>query len=532
MIFQAFNQIKTRIRHQILVISHWLKYISDLKRRMDRIISLTKGYKSKKTLEDLNEYCLLEIIDRLPLKDRFRFRQNRRLKYLVECNLRQVKGIRIGRNVRICKDDRHSSLLLDVQYLIFNDLFVLEDQNQSILQMIFNFCPNIKCIEMSAEIDFRTLVWIKFNCKQLECLQLNNSAISSRLTPLRWHQIGQTLSDSLIHLSLDKITNFERLSEVGLISLLDKLTLLTELSFDVNEMTLVKIPTFFGPNIKTLKLRKCYKTKLTQIDFNVLKDNLKNLENLHLEGYDYEALDLICDNFPHLKSLNMFFFSSWQNMDSLSQLSKLVDVQHLTIEFYQNRGVINYLSRNVFPKLQSLNLTGISFTPLIFDSFEEYFPNIEKLVLHNCSLLCDDRSDDFHHRQDCDDCKRKVWKNLSKLKHLKQLSVNLLPRKDTGFSKSYVWKLNEMSFPAIEELDFLWLPYDYKTFMDNLMTPLIKFAAKNPKRFIKLKINSDFFEYVSKKRQILGVKYNVLSPNIPRNLKIINSYPRYSPSYN
>ncbi|CAG2107686.1 unnamed protein product [Medioppia subpectinata] len=373
------------------------------------------------------------------------------------------------------------------------------------------------CIEMSAEIDLKVIAWIRKQCKYLECLQINNSVLNTRLTSRQWIQIGEILSDNLIHLSINSVTNPEKLSEFSLIYLVQNFTKLEEFSFDVNDMPIDKIFTYFGPNLKTLKLNKCYKYRVSQNTFNILRQNAVNLETLEVEGYDIETLDLICNTFHELKSLNMFFFSSWLNMDSLSQLSQMPHLERLKIEFYQNRGVINYLAKTVFPNLHSLNLTGISFTPKLFEEFTHYFPNIRQLVLQNCSLLCDDRSDDFRDRQDCNDCKERVWKYLSKLTHLKQLSVNLLPRKDTGFSKSYVWTLNERSFPAIEELDFQWLPYDSKSFTENLLNPLNAFAKKHPKRQFKLRVNQDFFEFVSKKRQINGVKYNVMSSNIERN---------------
>jgi len=326
-------------------------------------------------------------------------------------------------------------------------------------------------------------------------------------------------------LSINSVTNPEKLTEFGLIYMVQNFTNLQEFSFDVHEMPIDKVFTYFGPNLKTLKLNKCYKYRVHPNTFNILRQNAINLEHLEVEGYDRETLDIICNTLPHLKSLNIFFFTTWPDMDSLSQLSQMPDLEHLKVEFYQNRGVINYLAKSVFLKLESLNLTGISFTPKLFEDFGLYFPNIQQLVLQNCSLLCDDRSDDFRHRQDCNDCKETVWRHLSKLSHLRKLSVNLLPRKDTGFSKSYVWTLNERSFPAIEELDFQWLPYDSRTFADNLLHPLMAFARKHPKRMFKLRVSSDFFESVTKKKQINGIKYNVLSSSIERNVKIINCYP-------
>ena len=479
--------------------------------------------KSNKLLEDLNDYCLDAIIEKLPLRDRFKLRLNRRLKHVVERNLNLVKGLQICRNARNCCDSDHSTLYLAFNGLQSSDLLIFNDDYKSILKTIFKFCPNIKCIEMSAEIDLKLMVWMKRQCKQLECLQINNSVINTRLTSRQWIQIGDTLSDKLTHLSIHSMANPERLSEFGLIYLIQNLKYLKEFSFDVNELSLDKIGPFFGqlPYLKTLKLNKCYKYKVTQNTFDILKQNLPNLENLEIQGYDIQTLELICDNFPNLKRLNIFFFSSWPNMDSLQQLSRLRELKHLKIEFFQNRGIFNFLAHNEFTQLESLHLTGISFTPLMFENFYLYFPNIEQLVLQNCSLLCDDRSDDYRNRQDCNDCKERVWNHVSKLEHLKQLSINLLPRRNTGFSKAFVWMLNDQSFRAIEELDFQWLPYDQRTFMDNLLTPLMKFAAQNPKRSFKLKVNSDYFEYVTKKRLIHGIKFNVLSPNIPHNLKII-----------
>jgi hypothetical protein len=483
---------------------------------------LSKVYKSNKTICDLNDDCLIEIIKKLSLKEKFRFRQNRKLRDLVESCLKVEKGLKIGRNTNDCSHVRHSTLYFEINGQ--NELFELNDENKKNLKIIFKMCQNIKCIELSSEIDVKLIKWIKKQCKQLECLQTNGSTINRRLTSRQWILIGDILSDKLIHLSMNSIPNPEKLTEFGLVYLLQKLTLLEELSFDVNDLSLEKISPYFGPNIKTLKLKKCYKYKLNQNIMNILKENTKKLINFEVEGYDIETLDLICRNFPQLRRLSIFFFSSWQQMDSLPQLSYLSKLEHLKVEFYQNRGTINYLALNSFPKLQSINLTGISFTPSLFEDFDKYFANIEKLILHNCSLHCG-HNNDSHDKHDCNECKEKVWKFLSKLENLKLLSVNLLPRKDTGFSKSYLWQFNETSFKQIEELDFEWLPYDYETFFENLLNPLIAFAQTNTKRFFKLKVKSDFFDYVSKKRQINGVKYNVLLSNIPRNLKIINCYP-------
>ncbi|CAG2119103.1 unnamed protein product, partial [Medioppia subpectinata] len=179
------------------------------------------------------------------------------------------------------------------------------------------------CIEMSAEIDLK--------CKYLECLQINNSVLNSRLTSRQWIQIGEILSDNLIHMSINSVTNPEKLSEFGLIYLVQNFTKLEEFSFDVNDMPIDKIFTYFGPNLKTLKLNKCYKYRVSQNTFNILRQSAVNLETLEVEGYDIETLDLICNTFHELKSLNMFFFSSWLNMDSLSQLSQMPHLERLKI---------------------------------------------------------------------------------------------------------------------------------------------------------------------------------------------------------
>ncbi len=185
---------------------------------------------------------------------------------------------------------------------------------------------------------------------------------------------------------------------------------------------------------------------------------------------------------------------------------------------YWNTINISPVDKNYcFKKLLSLQLTNIEMTFTLFESLVQLFPNIEKLTLINPKVNC------VHKKSDgCFKCTDKVLKCLSKFNRLKVFEI-----KSSLFLTLKVLEnnINEQTFKQLEELKIETQRFSKHSNLIKIFKPLIqsliKLCERNPKQLFTFKMDSFFMEFVSEKKLINGVEFNVFFRFIPKNLRIL-----------
>jgi hypothetical protein len=220
-----------------------------------------------------------------------------------------------------------------------------------------------------------------------------------------------------------------------------------------------------------------------------------------------QKFDFICDDFTQLKS---FCFHGLQ-FTSISNLIKLINLEHF--ELIIDRIDIEFSSmdkNNCFNNwLKSLKLINIEMTPTLFERLLQMFPNIEKLLLCDCGVICEHQNYD---KYDCFQCLDKAFNYLSKLNRLKALEI--IPFRCETL-KAIESNINEQTFKQLVELKLrifeksITVDNESKQIFIDLIQSLTQLCDRNTKQLFTFKLNDKLKELISEKQIINGIEYNV-----------------------
>ncbi len=290
----------------------------------------------KRTIEDLNDYCLSLVFSQLTLKQKFSIeRVSKRWKDLTERLLENQNSFYIGSNpialLRWLAPHRCSQQ---------NGSHRLRDQidGKVWLELIANKCRQIKCISSRVDINDTTVAWIASKFPTLECLYLNECQVNVS----DGHRIAQLFANNLKHFS---INCGHRLSPEVVANIVSGLPLLEELEINRLDGSLAIIFQQLGQNIKTISVDECNGFRTQAIE--ALRRASPQITTLRINDQHYgewvqQQISLLCDCFPNLKTFGFGFVFPQTNFGPISNLSQM---ENLKLSF-KCRGTTDW-TRNI-----------------------------------------------------------------------------------------------------------------------------------------------------------------------------------------
>jgi hypothetical protein len=488
-----------------------------------------KKKKNKTTIYDLNNDCIQQIIKKLSINEIFVLEKvDKRFRYLAHEVLNKQTVISFGKYSNEC-NFKHSAINSKIN---LRESDINSDKFKAILKKF----PNIKCLQISEILINKSIIeWISNNCEQLVCIHLFEPKSYSKSPQIDFNKIGKLLSYR-IEIEIEfKFCHMRGESIIALMQNMPQIKHIRGLN-DSSVGIIRQIAPNFGNKLKSLSFG--YWNHLRVEDLKALKINT-NLFELSLECNNDErqqVFDFICDNFTQLKN---FGFNTKESI-SLSKLINLLHLENFELNFNYNTSSISSMDKNYcFNKLLSLKSLRISMTPKLFKSLVQMCPNIENLSISHYSIICKDQNVDQNLNHRCSECKDNIFETISKLNCLKVLEIIDY---ECYLTEAIVSHINEQTFKQLEELQIKRDNYSGKAQKSigkqrffALIQSLTQLCDRNTKQLFTLKINDDFIEFISEKKSINGIEYNVFFDcktfeknygkkfKIPKNLKIIRS---------
>jgi hypothetical protein len=291
----------------------------------------------KRTIEDLNDYCLSLVFSRLTLKQKFSIeRVSKRWKDLIQTLLQNQNSFYIGPNPKAshrrlaphrCSQQNGSHRLRD------------QIDGKVWLELISNKCRQIKCISSRVDINDTTIAWIASKFPTLECLYLKECQVNV----IDGHRIAQLFANNLKHFS---INCGRRLSPEVVADIVSGLPLLEELEINELDGSLDIIFQQLGQNIKTISVDECNGFRAQAIETLRRVSPQITILRINDQPYDQWAdqqISLLCDCFPNLKTLEFgFVVPQRTNFGPISNLSQMENLK-LSFKF----GEITDWMRNI-----------------------------------------------------------------------------------------------------------------------------------------------------------------------------------------
>jgi hypothetical protein len=273
----------------------------------------------KRTIEDLNDYCLSLVFSELTLKQKFSIeRVSKRWKDLIERLLQNQNSFYIGSN----------PIPLH-RYSQQNGSHRLRDQidGKVWLELIANKCRQIKCISSRVDINDTTIAWIASKFPTLECLYLKECQVNVS----DGHRIAQLFANNLKHFS---INCGRRLSPEVVANIVSGLPLLEELEINRLDGSLAIIFQQLGQNIKTISVDECDGFEAQAIE--ALRRVSPQMTTLRINRQQYDRwteqqISLLCDRFSNLKTFE-FGFVPFQGIN-FGPISNLSQMENLKLSF-------------------------------------------------------------------------------------------------------------------------------------------------------------------------------------------------------
>jgi hypothetical protein len=374
---------------------------------------------------------------------------------------------------------------------------------------------------------------ISNNCKQLVCIHLCNPLFDSNSVQIDFKEIGKLL-DHKIEIEISSIF-IEYMGEDSIIAMMQNMPQIKDITLYDDMCKYREIIPHFGPNIRYISILDIEKLEIN--DLKTIRNNT-NLVELRL-GYSgdnsQQIYDFIFDNFIELKS---FHLECGYQMISLSKLTELINLESLKI-IYSNLEFSSMAQNknNLIHKLLSLKLVCVhSLTASTLTKFIQMFPNIERLTIMNPRIGCEHQIENT----ECFECMDEVIKCLSKMNGLKILEI-------LDFNYQTIKAIaNNINGQTFNTLEVLILHGDYtpdpkksiNCFLElifDLILSLTQMCDRNIKKLFTFKMHPTFMKFITEKKLINGVKYNVFFDckkfeenygkkfEIPKNMRITNA---------
>jgi hypothetical protein len=465
--------------------------------------NVIKKRKNKTTIYDLNNDCIQQIIKKLSINEIFVLEKvDKRFRYLAHEVLNKQTVISFGKDGNQW-NFKHSAINSEIN---LRESDINSDKFKAILKKF----PNIKCLQISEILINKSIIeWISNNCKQLVCIHLFEPKSYSKSPQIDFKKIGKLLS---YRIEIEIEFQFCHMKEESIIALMQNMPQIKHIrglnNFSIRIIR--QIEPNFGHKLKSLSFGYCNDLKIE--DLKALKINTKLFElSLEYNKNDrQEIFDFISDNFIQLKN---FSFNSNESI-SLSKLINLINLENFELNLDYNTFSVSSMDKNYcFSKLLSLKLLRISMTPTLFKSLVQMCPNIENLSISHYSIICKDQNVDQNLNHRCSQCKDNIFETISKLNSLKLLEII---DSECFLTEAIGSHINEQTFKQLEELQIKRDHYSEKAQKSiekqrffALIQSLTQLCDRNIKQLFTLKINDDFIEFISEKKSINGIEYNV-----------------------